>query len=120
MSWGWEFEVTKDCTVDQLGWYENVYGDPGSYMAVRIWDDTGTVIANIASPAMPGTNNWGWGTLATPVDLYTGTTYMVGAYTYDAFGWGWMCGLPDSQVPDETPDGIVQVGNPKYAVEFPG
>jgi hypothetical protein len=110
-TWGWQFEVTADIEVDELGFYENGYGDPGTYLAVRIYDDVPKVIAEVTYPTMPGGGNWGWETLSTPVDLYTGTTYCMAAYTYNY--WGYMCALTD--VPSESPDGIVQIGSPGYA-----
>jgi hypothetical protein len=113
VTWGWQFEVTKDCTVDELGIYENAYGDPGRCLNMRIWDDTGTYIAQVLNPSLPGSDSWGWHSLATPADLYAGTTYTVSAYTYYYY-YAFMPGLHEDNV-DDSDDGIVLVGDIKYA-----
>ncbi len=113
VTWGWQFEVTKDSVVDKLGIYENLYGDPGTCLNMRIYDDTGVVIAQVLSPSLPGYSNWGWHNLLSPVNLYAGTTYTVSAYTYYSYT-NYMPGLDEEYV-DETDDGIVIPGDIVYA-----
>jgi hypothetical protein len=107
MTWGYEFEVTKDSQIDELGIFRSS-SYPYSYYNIRIWDDTPSVIGYINYPSS-SRNSWRWHSLSTPVDLYAGNTYTISAYIYSF--WGQMPMMDD---PGDTEDGIVVLGDVVY------
>jgi hypothetical protein len=117
VTYGWTFEVTEDVTVDSIANYRNYWLDPyGGFLALRIYDDTGTSIGEILSPPTPGGGIWAWTPLVPALDLYPGTTYTIAAYAYDYWGWGWFPTITDAEMPDESADGVVITGDPVYSL----
>jgi hypothetical protein len=105
LTWGWDFEVTKDCQIDELGVYR--YSYPYGYYNIRVWDDTPSVIAQISYPASTY-NAWRWSSI-TPVDIEAGREYVISVYVYTFYGY-----ITAMESQGETPDGIVIPGQTRY------
>jgi hypothetical protein len=110
-TWGWQFDVNEDITVDKLAAFVDIYGYPSTYYNLRLWDDTPSVIAYINNPSRPSTNNWRWYDLTTPVDLDGGRTYTITTYIYSTYGYMPTCNVNDV---GPTPDGVVEPGGRYY------
>jgi parallel beta-helix repeat protein len=99
ITWGWEFEVNVDCTVNQLGAFKMNY--PFQFYNIRIWDDTPALIGHVINPVI-SIKNWTWIDIATPIDLYAGVTYHITAYIETVDGY-----IPAVDNPGPTDDGVI-------------
>jgi hypothetical protein len=109
-TWGLEFEVYEDCTVDQLGYF-HTYA-PSRFYNARLWEmSTGTCIGvNFNTPTNSG-YRWEWVSIKDPanpfgpditVDLDAGESYMVTTHMYYSDGR-----YPRQTNPGPTSDGVM-------------
>jgi hypothetical protein len=77
---GMKFTANKDCEIDQLGFYRYYY--PTTIYNIRLWDDSGTMLAQVLYPSIPR-YSWRWFSIP-PVALSAGNDYIVsvGLYYY--------------------------------------
>jgi hypothetical protein len=107
-TWGLEFAVYADCTVDQLGYFRTYA--PTVYNQ-KLWDMDGNLLGVVPYPPY-ASYDWGWGNIKDPadpfgpditVDLEAGKNYIVSAYIYYSDGR-----YPKNDNPGPTPDGVME------------
>ncbi len=99
ITWGWEFEVNLDCTVDQLG-AAMFFSLPIYYYNIRIWDSTSNLLGQVSNPIVFD-KSWTWFDIF-PIVLYAATTYYITAYIETVDGY-----MPAVDNPGPTDDGVI-------------
>jgi hypothetical protein len=101
---GIEFKVYEDVTIDQLGMYRYSSYYPNYIYNLRLWTDTGTMLAQVLYPSVPY-YSWRWFNIP-PVPLDKDETYVV------SVGVRYYMGGQDN--PGMTADGILEPLNWVY------
>ncbi|MBL8175212.1 MAG: DUF4082 domain-containing protein [Bryobacterales bacterium] len=76
---GWRFRANNNVTVTELGAF-TPHGQ-GSAFTINLWNAATTALLGQVTIVSAGDNNWEWENLTTPVNLLSGSQYIVSIYS---------------------------------------